>query len=80
MPTPSIDRRKFCVHAADLAHSSHIVEEVSFEAAAVAYAEDYTVTPGEDDDLRVIVQDMADGLTHCFCISLESGTTAPCSE
>lgn len=78
MPTPQIDPRKFCVHAADLGHTSRIVEEASFEAAAVAYAEDYPVAVGEGDDLRVIVQDIASGREHCFRINLDSGSTAPC--
>jgi hypothetical protein len=79
MPAPQTDQRKFCVHAADLGHSSRIVEEASFEAAAVAYAEDYPLIVGEDDDLRVIVQDMDSGQEHCFRINLDTGSTAPCA-
>jgi len=79
MPTPQNDPRKFCVHAADFGHTSRVVEEASFEAAAVAYAEDYPVAVGESDDLRVIVQDLASGHEHCFLINLESGSTAPCA-
>lgn len=79
MPTHHSDPRKFCVHAADLGHTSRIVEEASFEAAAVAFAEDYPLVVGDDDDLRVIVRDMADGQEHCFRINLDSGTTAPCA-
>ena len=79
MQTNESDPRKFCVHAADLGHTFRIVEEASFEAAAVAYAEDYPIAVGEDDDLRVIVQDLASGHEHCFRINLESGSTAPCA-
>ena len=73
--------RRFRVHARHVdRHHARLVEETSFEAAAVAYLENVDLAaPGNDDhEIRVIVHDIGTGHEHCFRIDLESGTTSPC--
>jgi hypothetical protein len=71
--------REFRVHARHVdSHHARTVFERSFEAAAVAYVEDFHPA-GEDGEIRVIVSEIATGHEHCFRIDLESGEAAPCS-
>jgi hypothetical protein len=72
--------RRFSVCARHIdRHHARIVEEASFEAAAVAYVEDFAVAAdGEDHELSVVVRDIEDGHEHCFRIDLDTGETAPC--
>jgi hypothetical protein len=72
--------RRFSVHARHVdSHHARVVEEASFEAAAVAYVEDFSlVTEDEGPEIRVIVRDLANGHEHCFRIDLETGEAAPC--
>jgi helix-turn-helix protein len=71
--------RRFSVYArhADR-HHAKVVEEQSFEAAAVAYVEDLPVIVDEDSDISVIVRDLGSGHEHCFRINLETGEAVPC--
>jgi len=70
--------RLFSVHARHLdSHHARTVSEPTFEAAAVAYAEDLHAL-GDDAEISVIVRDVASGHEHCFRIDLESGDAAPC--
>jgi hypothetical protein len=73
--------RRFSVRArhAD-GHHARILEEASFEAAAVAYLEGLAEIGADDaTDLRVIVRELESGHEHCFTIDLETGETAPCN-
>jgi hypothetical protein len=71
--------RRFSVHARHVdRHHARIVEEASFEAAAVAYVEDFHPPVDDDNEISVIVRDLDDGREHCFRIDLESGETEPC--
>ena len=72
--------RRFSVCARHIdRHHARIVEEASFEAAAVAYVEDFAVAgDDEDHELSVVVRDLEDGYEHCFRIDLDTGETAPC--
>lgn len=73
------DTRRFRVHARHVdAHDARVVEEASFEAAAVAYVEDFHPLVTDSSDISVIVRDVASGTEHCFRIDLETGDTAPC--
>jgi len=68
--------RRFKVYARALdGHHHRIVEEVSFEAAAVATLEGLDVT---EHDISVIVHDVDTGHEHCFRLNLESGETSAC--
>ena len=60
------------------AHEARVLEESSFEAAAVAYLEDLSVQSADDDEIRLIVRDMDSGHEHCFRVNLDTGETAPC--
>ena len=76
---PKAATRQFRVHARHMdGHHSHVVEETSFEAAAVAYLEDFPREPDEGHEVSVIVQDLASGHQHCFRIDLDTGEAAPC--
>jgi len=71
--------RSFSVHARHIdAHHARTVEESSFEAAAVAYVEDFHPTVTDDPEISVIVRDVASGHEHCFRIDLDTGDAAPC--
>ena len=71
--------RRFSVHAArGEAPSARIVEEASFEAAALAYLEEFHPPLDPDGEVSVIVRDLADGRQCCLCVDLHSGEAAPC--
>ena len=79
MPQATESRpRSFRVHPRLAGGPSRIVEETSFEAAAIAYVE--TCHPAVDgsDDLSVIVRDLEDGGERCFRIDLDTGETRSC--
>ncbi len=73
------ETRSFSVHARHVnPHDARIVQEASFEAAAVAYAEDLHVAPDDGDEVSLIVRDLETGHEHCFKVDLASGETAAC--
>lgn len=73
------EARRFSVHAREVDHNhARLVEEASFEAAAVAFVEDFHPPVGTDDAINVIVREVATGHQHCFRIDLESGEASPC--
>jgi hypothetical protein len=79
MPAADIQRRSYRVHARHVdAHHARLLDEASFEAAAVAYVEDLHLLPGDGEDVIVIVRETETGHEHCFRIDLATGDTAPC--
>lgn len=71
--------RKFSVHARHVdGHHARLVDDVSFEAAAVACIEDFHPPLDREDAISVVVREVSSGLLHCFRIDLESGETSPC--
>jgi hypothetical protein len=71
---------EFRVHAHhDAGHRARIVDEPSFEAAALAYVEDWPHTIDDDPEVRVIVRDLESGHEHCFRIDLDTGETGDCA-
>ena len=75
-PAPS---RRFSVHPRHLeTRSARIVSETSFEAAAVAYAEDLHGAPDDGEEISLIVRDLETGHEHCFTVDLGSGETSAC--
>ena len=79
MTEVAAETRPFRVHARHVdSDQARIVREASFEAAAVAYVEDFHPPVDEDNEVSVIVQDLDDGREHCFRIDLDSGEAAPC--
>ena len=71
--------RQFSVHARNIDHHhARLLDEASFEAAAVAYIEDFHPPVGDDNEISVIVREVKTGHQHCFRIDLESGETSPC--
>lgn len=76
---PPHETRSFQVHARHVdTHHTRVVDEASFEAAAVAYVEDFHLSVTDSPDISVIVRDVASGHEYCFRIDLETGDTAPC--
>lgn len=72
--------RRFSVHARHVdSHHVRVLEEVSFEAAAIAYVEDFHPPVGDDDEISVIVREVGTGRETCFRIDLRSGEAAPCN-
>ncbi len=73
------DNRRFRVHARHIdGHHGRVLAEPTFEAAAIAYVEDMHVSPGEGDEISIIVRDLDSGREHCFRLDLETGQTRPC--
>ena len=73
------ETRSFSVHARHVdAHHARTLQEPSFEAAAVAYVEDFHPPMVDDTQISVIVRDVATGHEHCFRIDLDSGDATPC--
>jgi hypothetical protein len=58
------------------AHSGLVVEEASFEAAAIAFLE--REAPADGPEARVVVCDAETGHERCFRIDLASGEASPC--
>ena len=77
--TQVTETRSFSVHARHVdAHHARVLKESSFEAAAVAYVEDFSPPLGDDHAISVIVRDLGSGHQHCFRIDLDTGDAAPC--
>jgi Family of unknown function (DUF5961) len=73
------ETRQFSVHARHVdSHHVRVLEEKSFEAAAVAYVEDFHPPLTDAHEISVVVREVGTGHEHCFRIDLESGETAPC--
>ena len=73
------ETRQFSVHARHVDHHhARLLDEASFEAAAVAYVEDFHPPVGTENEISVIVREVSSGHQHCFRIDLESGETSPC--
>ena len=78
MMSSSSETRLFRVQPRDLdGKAVRVVDEASFEAAAVAYAEEFAHV-GDGGDLKLVVQDLETGHEHCFLIDLDTGETGPC--
>ncbi len=74
------ETRQFRVQAQHVDHHhARVVEEASFEAAAVAYVEDLHPPMTEHHEINVIVREVESGHEHCFRIDLDSGEAAACA-
>ncbi len=81
MPDTQNTVRHFKVHALHIdRRHTRLINETSFEAAAVAYVQDFDLPAPIDDDheISIIVQEIPTGREHCFRINLDSGEAAPC--
>jgi hypothetical protein len=73
--------RRFRVHARHIdGHHARLLDETSFEAAAVAYLEDFAsqASARDEHEISVIVHEVGTGHEHCFKIDLDSGEAIPC--
>ncbi len=72
--------RRFSVHARHVdAHHARVLEETSFEAAAVAYAEEFGLPFGDEHEMSILVRDLDNGHQHSFRIDLDTGDTSAVS-
>ncbi len=72
------ETRRYSVHARHVhTHHARTLEELSFEAAAVAYVEDLHDL-GDEHEVSVIVREIDSGHEHCFRIDLDTGETSAC--
>jgi len=79
MATVAVETHQFSVHARHIdAHHARVLEEASFEAAAVAYVEDFHPPVGDGREISVVVREVGTGREHCFRIDLDSGEATPC--
>jgi hypothetical protein len=68
------ETRTYRVHARHVdAHHARMLQEPSFEAAAVAYVEDLHELPANTGELSIIVHDVESGHEHSFTVDLERG-------
>ena len=61
---------------AETAHAGLVVEEASFEAAAIAFLE--REAPADQAEARVVVCEADTGHERCFRIDLATGAAEPC--
>jgi hypothetical protein len=74
------ESRQFRVHARHVdSHHARVLEETSFEAAAVAYVEEFHPPMTDRGEISVIVREIGTGHEHCFRIDLDSGAATSCS-
>lgn len=72
--------RRFSVHTDRTPDPCvRIVEEASFEAAALAYLEDFYPHADAEGDVSLIIRDLGDGGECCLRVDLHSGETQPCA-
>lgn len=77
-PQSPCETRPFSVHARHVGgHHARVLHEASFEAAAVAYVEDF-LPPIGGNEISIIVREVETGHEHSFRIDLESGDATPC--
>jgi hypothetical protein len=78
-PHPDPQIRQFSVHASEDAPSrAHLVEERSFEAAAMRFCEEQHPYGDLFGEAAVLVEDCETGERQCFRIDLGSGDAEPC--
>ena len=70
----------FAVHAARPQGPVRVLSETGFEAAVMAFVEDYALPADHEGDVVVIVREVETGREHCFRIDLASGDTSPCGQ
>jgi hypothetical protein len=71
--------RTFSVHAREVdTHHARLLQEASFEAAAVAYAEDFGPLADGAQEISVIVREVQSGHERCFRIDLQTGDASAC--
>lgn len=71
--------RRFSVHGlAEAPSRGQMIAGVSFEDAALRFAEDHHLESRADEDVSLIVEDCETGERQCFRIDLQTGDAAPC--
>jgi hypothetical protein len=74
-----VQLRSYSVRARyDGRRAPQVIEEASFEAAAVAFAEDWPHPEAGEASVAVLVQDLGSGREHCYRIDFDTGEAQPC--
>jgi len=77
--TPSPDVRRFSVHASEEVRArAQMVEERSFEAAALRFCAEQHPHGDLFGEAAVMVEDCETGEQQCFRVDLGSGDAEPC--
>lgn len=71
--------RRFDVRPRDGSGHGYAVEARTFEAAALAFVEDWSPPVDAEGDVSVIVRDAQDGHEQCFTVDLDSGEADTCA-
>lgn len=78
MPEAATSPRRFKVRARhEDGHHGRILDEPSFEAAAIAYAEHLPLRIGDPSSVAVVVHELSSGHEHSFTIHLDTGEATP---
>lgn len=73
------DANRYFAYADGVGRShGHVVEAPSFEAAAVGYTELYAPPFDAENEIRIIVTGLDDGIEHCFVVDVGGGGAQPC--
>ncbi len=56
----------------------HVVEAPSYEAAAVGYTEIYAPPVDGNNEIRIFVTSIDEGVEHCFLVDVGDGQAEPC--
>ncbi len=59
-------------------HHARVVREASFEAAAIAYLDDYAQPPEDGPGVNILVHELATGQEHCFQVDFDTGDVIAC--
>lgn len=59
------------------AHHGRVLNEPSFEAAAIAYAEHLPVPAGHPAEIAIVVRDLHSGHEHSFVVHLDHEAGRP---
>jgi hypothetical protein len=79
MTQASPETRSFSVRARyGGGRTPQVIEEASFEAAALAFVEDWPHPAAGEAALSILVQDLGSGREHCYRIHLDTGAAEPC--
>lgn len=77
MTMTSAVRRHFRVRRHDDGHHARIVDEPTFEAAAIAYVEHLHPQADQPSAIRVLVHEIATGHERSFLLPVDAPDTTP---
>lgn len=70
--------RRFCVQSAEERGHGQVVEGLSFEDAALSFAEHHPALLAGEPELALDVEDLETGERQCLCVDRATGEAEPC--